>query len=194
MNITKKILTFTLIGLPVALFAGQFDFETHLSKTHYYGFQTGYSMIKYPSKSTNKTGFPVPISADYGVRFKMDDRVYLGYELGVGYVGYHSFKVNQMSASQNLFQGDILAVLNLFINPYFELHTKAGFAVQANYFTGNSVYAPNFTFGLGMGIYVDSEMKTVYSLRDVCTYSTTSLLRCWPWDFSERLLLLQQLP
>ena len=116
-------------------------------------------MIKYPSKSTNKTGFPVPISADYGVRFKMDDRVYLGYELGVGYVGYHSFKVNQMSASQNLFQGDILAVLNLFINPYFELHTKAGFAVQANYFTGNSVYAPNFTFGLGMGIYVDSEME-----------------------------------
>lgn len=151
----KKKLIIATVGLvPVLAMANYFDFTTMLGNAYFVGAQTGYSQISYPNNVSSKTGFPVPLSVDFGQRFQINDRLYLGYETSFGYVGYHAFKVGNTDVSQNLLQANILGTVTGFLNPYVELHGKAGLAFQMNLNSDKSVYAANAVIGAGVGVYV----------------------------------------
>ena len=165
---TRKIgaIFLTLATLSQSLNAASFfDFRNDLNKRSYISGQIGYVLTPSFENTSNNSRFPLGLSGAFGQNFRINDRIFLGYESGVKYLGKSSYSYQGKDYSQNKFAIDALATVSVFFNPYLEIHAKIGpyyGFTQGNSMSTNSV---NLMMSAGAGLYVNNSTEMTLNLN-----------------------------
>ena len=144
---------------------GFFDFKNDLSKQRYVSGQLGYVLTPSFENTTNSSRFPLGLSGAFGQKFRINDRIFLGYEGGVNYLGKSSYTSQGKDYSQNKFAIDALATVTGFFNPYFEIHAKVGPYYGFSEGDSNGGNGVNLMLSAGAGLYVNDSTEMTLNLN-----------------------------
>jgi|TARA_R110002167_G_scaffold184717_1_gene385207 hypothetical protein len=144
---------------------GFFDFRTDFHKLNYVSAQVGYAYKKEASSVNTKKQIPVAANINWGQKFRVSSRIFLGYETGFNYLGYSSFTYQGVSMTQNNYAFDALGTLTGFFNPYFELHAKVGPYYGFSSGSAPSANGVNLMAAVGAGLYVNDSTETTLNLN-----------------------------
>ena len=165
----KKIILASLL-LPVTSFcSGVFSYDnlgyvTDLQKQSFVTLSSGYSQFYNPDGTDSNSQVPLAFSLGSGTNYKLNDRLYLGYEVSIAHLASQSFKIAEKEYSDHVFNFGATTVASFFFNPYLDLHLKAGVGYQLNSGSSLDMSGVNAIYGVGTGFYFNENSKVTFDL------------------------------
>jgi len=160
----KKIILASLL-LPVTAFcSGVFSYDnlgyrTALGDINYISVASGFSAFFNPDDSKSDSQLPLYLSLSTGQRYRVQNRVFVGYEFLLSHLGYQKFDKGNGTVSDRVIEAGMLGTISLFFNPYIDTHVKMGVGYQNHSYNDLSMSGANGILGIGAGIFVSSSSQ-----------------------------------
>ena len=169
MKLFNRILFFVLLmpltGFSASIFTYQhMGYRTALKKNNFVNISTGYSAFYNPDNTKSVSQTPLVLSVSTGQRYRVQDRLFLGYEILLSHLGSQSFEISNNETSDMVLEGGLLGTLSVFLNPYVDTHIKMGFGYQKHTSNDINMTCFNGIFTFGTGYFVSSQSQVNFDI------------------------------